>query len=252
MSKTLLNMLNDVQVNLREDQSSTISGEYDNLLVSFINQAKSIVEDAWDWHALREPITWTAVASQTRYDLTATTDNAGDADVGSNVWLAGRSRPFRLAPLNYLLAYDTTNNPVRLTEVPYAYGIDQQTLNNGQTGNHPYQIFFDSGGVNFVVAPDNSSNTYKIVVVTPQDTLVADSDTLTVPWRPVVTLATAWAANERGEELGNRPALPMSVLTTDWALAAEADLARAIALDSNLDPCELVMDAGQILWQGGI
>lgn len=257
MAKTLLQMINEVYVNLREDQITSLTNDaYDNLIINFLNLAKEIVEDAWEWQALRKTITWTSVASQSAYDLTNDTadalgsGSAGDADAASNLWLANRSKIYR-DPRGSWLAYDTTTSGAkfRLIEVPYAYGIDQQM--NANTSSKPQHAFMHAGTFDFINAPDSSTRTYSMVVLIPQDALSAAADTITVPWRPVVTLATAWAVNERGEELGNRPILPQSVLNTDWASQAEKDLAKAIANDMDQDTTELTMDAGQVPWSGG-
>lgn len=256
MSKTALQLINKVYYNLREDQIGALSVDYDYLILQFINMAKEVVEDAWQWHTYRQWITWTSVADQKAYDLTNDTADAlgtgtaGNADAGSNLWLKGRTKVYR-SPTGRIMAFDDTNSTViyRLTEVPYWYGIEQAQYFHTSVVK-PYQIYFDSGGVNYLAAPDSSSRTFKLLVVTPEDELTSASDTCTLPWRPIVSLATAWAVNERGEEMGNRPILPQSVMTTDWALFGEQQLARAISLDQDYTPDEMVMDAGQVDWHG--
>ena len=125
MSRTLLELVNDVYTNLREDEIVSITNDYDNLIVNFVNQAKEIVEDAWQWHILRQQITWTSVASQAAYDLTATTASTGDADVGSNTWLLGRTQIYH-DPFGRIDGWDNTTaaQPQRLIQVPYWYGRD--------------------------------------------------------------------------------------------------------------------------------
>jgi hypothetical protein len=51
--------------------------------------------------------------------------------------------------------------------------------------------------------PD-ATYTYKVVCVVPQDELDDTTDTLTIPWRPVVDKAVYYAMEERGSEFQGR------------------------------------------------
>ena len=244
--KTYLQIVNNVLTNLRESTVTDLTADYSLLIGEFVNMAKEQVEDSWQWHVLRQDITFNSVASQTRYDLTDDTAGSGDADVGSNLWEIGKTQALR-DRFGRIQMWDLTNDSDRfmMAEVPRQWGVNQQRTTNPNTAplEKPVHVFLESGAVNFVYAPQSSGRDYTLTVVTPQAELSTAGTTVSVPWRPIVSLATAWAMEERGEKLGPRSQL--------WFARAEADLAKAIANDSDYDPDELVMDAGQILWQGG-
>lgn len=253
MSKTFLQLQNKVYHNLRIDEISSHddADEYQLFIRDIINAAKEEIEDAWQWHTFRKEITWASVASQKAYDLTATTAGSGDAEAGSNVWLAGRSYPYR-TPYGQILGFDTTTSGevFQLDEVPYWYG--HREAQNSNDREKPHRVYFSPIGINFVNAPDSANRTYSMIALIPQDELEDTDDTLTLPyWQPVVALATAWAVNERGEELGNVSRNIEVVLQTDWGRMADRLLAKAISRDSSLDASELIMDSGQIPWSGG-
>lgn len=256
MSKTFLQLQNLVYANLRVDQITDFSGadDYEIFIRRIINQAKQSVEDAWQWHVFRKEITWGSVASQHEYDLTATQTNGGDADNSSNVWLAGRSYPYH-DPYGQLLAFDTTTSgqAFKLRQVPYWWAVKQKYENTTDSAK-PDQVYTTSNGIGFAYAPDSGNRTYAMIAIIPQAELddTDTGDTMTLPyWQAVVSLATAWAISERGEELGSRSHNVPAVLNTDWAMQADRDIAQAISRDSTYDASELMMDAGQIPWQGG-
>jgi hypothetical protein len=112
---TWKSIVNELEVRLRESQSSTVTATtYSTLLGNFVNTAKVMVEDAWDWHCLRTVLSFTTSGSTATYTIT-----------GSNE----RSRFF--TPLREI--YDDTNDAI-IVPVPDSY-IDQNTyLGTTQTG----------------------------------------------------------------------------------------------------------------------
>ena len=51
---TYLNLVNNVLRRLREDTVTTVTNNtYSTMVGDFVNDAKEIVESAWDWSALR-------------------------------------------------------------------------------------------------------------------------------------------------------------------------------------------------------
>ena len=51
---TYLNLVNSVLRRLREEEVSSVqSSTYSKMAGDFVNDAKRIVEDSWDWSALR-------------------------------------------------------------------------------------------------------------------------------------------------------------------------------------------------------
>ena len=69
---TYLNLVNNVLRRLREDTVSTVSNDtYSTMVGDFVNDAKEMVESAWDWSALRttsgSPLTITTSAGDFTY-----------------------------------------------------------------------------------------------------------------------------------------------------------------------------------------
>ncbi len=51
---TYLNLVNNVLRRLREEEVTSVQGStYSKMVGDFVNDAKRMVEDAWDWSALR-------------------------------------------------------------------------------------------------------------------------------------------------------------------------------------------------------
>ena len=68
---TYLNLVNNVLRRLREDEVSSVQDNtYSKLVGDFVNDAKRMVEDAWDWSALRTTLTVTTSAGTFNYVLT--------------------------------------------------------------------------------------------------------------------------------------------------------------------------------------
>ena len=61
---TYLETVNSVLLRLRENEVPSVSNNnYSKLIGEFVNDAKRIVEDSWDWHSLRTTFTITTVAN---------------------------------------------------------------------------------------------------------------------------------------------------------------------------------------------
>jgi hypothetical protein len=55
---TYLNLVNNVLRRLREDEVTTVSSDsYSAMVGDYINDAKQLVENAWDWSNLRSTLT---------------------------------------------------------------------------------------------------------------------------------------------------------------------------------------------------
>ena len=68
---TYLNLVNNVLRRLREEEVSSVSeNTYSKLAGDFVNDAKKLVEDSWDWSALRTTLTVTTSAGTFNYVLT--------------------------------------------------------------------------------------------------------------------------------------------------------------------------------------
>ena len=68
---TYLNLVNNVLRRLREDEVTNVSeSTYSKMVGDFVNDAKKLVENAWDWSALRSTLTITTAADDYTYSLT--------------------------------------------------------------------------------------------------------------------------------------------------------------------------------------
>ena len=79
---TYLDLINNVLRRLREDVVTTASEtDYSALIGDLVNDAKKIVENSYDWTALRETITVSTVDGTDTYSLTGSGDLAVVKDV---------------------------------------------------------------------------------------------------------------------------------------------------------------------------
>lgn len=225
MAKTYLQLVNKVLARLRGDQVGSVSSSaYSALIGEFVNDAKKVVENSWNWGTLRNTATISITPSTRTYNLTTSASVSG-----SNL------RPNERSLLLY--ARDITlPDPFSLTQYPIDYVQEQYDLSSTpQTTPTPcgYGIYTyqDNYFIELLETP-TTARTWKFVFKRPQDDLSNDSDVLLVPYDPVVLLATNYALNERGEEIGS----PGSEAEKKYLNA----LADATALDSTLYGKEVV------------
>jgi hypothetical protein len=216
--KTFLAIVNKVLKKLREDTVTSVDyNDYSSLIGEFVNDAKKEIENAWDWSALL-----------TVYPVTST---------GTYVYiLTGSTDESRMAYDQYTrpMAYDvTTNEEFQLNEVEMDVVTSQLLLSPTtiSTNNKPCNFALLNNGSHIIAQFDGDpyvGRNYKFYMYTPQDDLDDDTDTLTIPWRPVYHQALVYALDERGEEIGE----PGSTAES----RAATSLADAIALDARRDP----------------
>ena len=212
MAQTYLQLINSVLVALREDEVAGVTEPYAKMIGRLVNEAKAEIEDAFPWQALRTQISFSATASTATTTVTGTTDRsylmhtpAGEPMCFKTV--SGEECQMAVLPIEELrrlrLASDATET------------------------NEPSYVAFTSDGTNLIAhfwpLPD-ATYTYAGVFVVPQDDLSAKTDTLTIPWRPVVEKAILYAMDERGSEFSGR--------TEFVARRADQLLANAILADS--------------------
>lgn len=185
---TYLELVNKVLVKLRLDQVSSINDGYSRLIGSLVNETKREVEDAWNWGCLRTSITVNTEKGIFSYQL----DGAGSR---SRLLYDSIRRPS---------AWNITSGTRLMGPMPGPYMTEKLAL-------HPASgapIYFDFNGtvlgdplVNIWPIPDKSYQ-LQFDLVTPQEDLRALSDTLRVPYWPVILGAYAKAVSERGEDGG--------------------------------------------------
>lgn len=202
---TYLELVNDVLVRLRENEVSSVQDTpYSKLIGKFVNDAKRVCEDAYNWNALSDT-------------LTAVTG----ADVFNYV-LVGSGQRFRVIDViddtsNAMLELQTTGQMNKLFLIQTA-----------QTGAPKYYNFngTDANGdtqVDLYPIPDGVYN-LRFNIIKPQVPLSANSDQILIPHEPVIFLAYARAIAERGEDGG--------ITSNDAYDLAKKSLSDAIALES--------------------
>jgi hypothetical protein len=200
---------------LREDEVTTVDeSDYSKLIGDFVNDAKRLVEDAWDWTALRAPLTITTVVGTPTYSLT-------DFGVRSEVNTVHNETDNTLVRLESLkrireqnLGTDNANGTISYYAIDGLDGNDDLKLRLYQT--------------------PNAVKTLTVYGVKRPNDLSTDSDTLLVPSSPVIQWAYAYALRERGETGGESGA--------EQAIFAQNDLSTAISLDAVHHPEELIWD----------
>ena len=181
---TYLELVNDVLLRLREQTVTTVNlTNYSTLIGKFVNDAKRQIEDAYDWNALGQEITFNTSGSTYEYSLT------------------GVGQKFRVTsdPLN------TTSNVV-MQVIPVGDMRRKQNLQPLVTAVPTEYCFegVDNNGdakVQLWGRPDGVY-TIKFFVSVPQAVLTSDSTSVLVPDVLVAQNAYARALVERGEDGG--------------------------------------------------
>ena len=126
----------------------------------------------------------------------------------------------------------------RLIEVPRNAGKHRSVITQDPDQSLPRHFYMDIPEFVFVYEPQEVEQ-IRVQCLLPQDELTDIADILTLGhWRAVTDLATGYAMEERGEELGPQSAL--------YFKKAEDALAKAISQGVSHSPLEMTMDAGQL------
>jgi len=205
MSYTYLELVNNVLRRLREKEVSAVTDNaYSKLIGDFVNDAKRMVEDSYNWNALNNTISTTTSSGVYNYTLT---------DSGQR---------FRVADV----INDTSNN---FLDVKSSVEMDKLFLIDTPESGYPQYYNFngvDSNGdtkVDLYPIPD-SSYIIKFNITKPQAPLSASSDVLLIPSEPVIFNAVARAMSERGEDGG--------IVSNEMYSIYRQSLSDAIALES--------------------
>lgn len=202
---TYLNLVNNILRRLRERTVSTVEeNSYSTLIGVLVNDAKTEIENAWNWSGLRQTLTVQTTAGTFTYELNNTRNNFTVMDVVNEEG-------------NFFMEYRTQHDFNR-------FYLNQDPV----TGNPRYYNFngvTNDGDalVDVYPKPDATYTLYFNVIQRTLD-LTNDSDILTVPSLPVQLLAYAKAVEERGEDGG-------ASASTAYATATRV-LNDAIAQDS--------------------
>jgi len=210
---TYLNLMNNVLRRLREDEVTTVTANtYSKMVSDFINDAKKIVEESNDWSALRDTIVVSTTASDNGYSLTGGDDNVKVMSVINDTQ-------------NCFMSYQTKdwfNDSLYITEE--VQGAPKYYTYNGLDSNGDTQVLVSP-------TPDGVYS-LRFDVIKRQADLTSDTDVLLVPAMPVIHLAVALLARERGETGGTS--------TAEYFAIADKFLSDAIAVDAAKHPEEMV------------
>jgi len=210
---TYLDLVNNVLRRLRETEVSSVpQSTYSVMVGDFINDAKTVVEQAWQWSTLRTTLTVPTVASTTTYVLTGFGDAA-----------------------TFTGAVNDTSNAV-LEYRPKRWIEEQIYVGGGASGSPKYYTFagVDSNGdaqVQVYPTPD-AVYSLRFDTVLQQGELTDGTDVLLIPHMPVLHLALALLARERGENQGST--------AQEYFVVADNYLTDAIAYDAARHPEETV------------
>jgi hypothetical protein len=182
-SPTYLQLVNDVLIRLRENEVTSVSDNaYSKLIGKYVNDAKRITEDAYNWNALSDTLSAVTGADVFNYVLVGSGQRFRVIDVINDT-----SKDYvklkTTADMDSLFLLSTTEKGA-----PRYYNFNG-TNSNGDTQVDLYPI------------PDGVYN-IRFNVIKPQLPLSSNSDTLLVPSEPVILGAVARAIAERGEDGG--------------------------------------------------
>lgn len=187
MSKTFLEMTNEVLIKLREDPvTSVTSTNYAQLIAHFLNTSKREVEDAWQWYSLRSTIAVLTEVDIYQYLL----PGVGEVLSKSN----------RFKVLDVLSA-----DGGRRLEQANAQWLTQQFLREGTSNNQPMYFGLNGFGdnndpvVDLYPTPSREETLYFYLVI-PEDDMVLNTDVCKVPAHVVIAGAFNKAKAERGED----------------------------------------------------
>jgi len=210
---TYLQLVNAVIRRLRESEVATVQGSgnsntYARLIGDFVNEAKSQVEAAWDWSALRSTLTLTTTANVFNYELQNTRNSAKVLDVWNDT-------------SNIEMGYQTSH-----------WFTQEFLMADPQKG---IPVYYNFNGVS--TDGDSQVDIYPIPdgvydlrfnMTLRNLPLAADTDSTVLPTRPIILLATAMAIEERGEDGGQQ--------SMNAYAAAQSALADEIAFDAARHP----------------
>ena len=210
---TYLELVNAVMRRLRESEVSTVQGtgnsnSYARLIGDFVNEAKSQVEVAWDWSALRSTLTLTTTPNVFNYELNGTQNNFKVLDV----WNDSDDIEMQYKDASWFNREFLTATPQ--TGTPMFYNF------NGVSADRDTQV-------DIYPIPDAVYD-LRFNITQRNLELTEDAETTVLPTRPIILLATAMAIEERGEDGGQQ--------SMNAYAAAQSALADEIAMDAARHP----------------
>jgi len=213
MATTYLSLMNSVLRRLREEEVADVTETaYSKMGGDYINDAKSLVQDSHDWSTLRKTVVVPTVENTTEYSLTG---------AGERVKLYSAINDTS----NFFMHYETPN------WFSNAYYISGEV--SGTPDSYTFSGVDNNADTKVRVYPKPSGVfSLRFNVIKRQANLSSDTDVILVPSMPVMHLAIALLARERGETGGTS--------TAEYFRIADKFLSDAIAIDAAKHPEEMI------------
>ena len=213
MATTYLSLMNNVLRRLREDEVSEVTQTtYSKMVGDYINDAKTLVQDAHDWSTLRKTVIVPTVENITEYSLTG---------AGERVKLYSAINDTS----NFFMHYETPN------WFSNAYYISGEV--SGTPDSYTFSGVDENDDTKVRVFPKPSGVfSLRFDVCSREPNLTADADATVLPAMPIIHQAVALLARERGETGGTS--------TQDYFIIADKYLSDAIAQDAYKNPEEFI------------
>lgn len=184
MADTYITLVNQVLLRLREDEVSTVSEtDYSKLIGLLINEAKTEIEDQWDWSALRQNINVTLVGDSNTTDYSLIGSNKRTRVLGA--YNTTQDYPLRKGSYNRINEDKAYANDVADAYMYTSAGVD--------SSDQLKIRFYPPGTITDIIT---------VACVVPQADLSTGTDQLLIPALPVILKAYAKAVSERGEDGG--------------------------------------------------
>jgi hypothetical protein len=215
---TYLQAVNKVLKRLRENTVNSVDETlYSRLVGEFVNDANRMVEDSWDWSALRTTVTQTVTAAD------------GIISARSQFMLPNVTSQFKT--LNVInetqKCFMNLGTQTELQKVKY---IDPVTPS--VPTHYVYGGAFSQGVLVDVYPVPDKTYTLQFNIVDRTEELTSDTQNILAPSLPVVQFAHAMAVEERGETGGTTAAMLTGV--------AKSSLSDAISFDAARFPTETI------------
>jgi hypothetical protein len=215
---TFLQIVNRVLERLREDSVATYNETtYSTFIAGLVNQVKTEIEEAWQWHALRETFSISTTNNTSSYSLTGAGMSAAILDAW-NITTGQELCKGTVAGFNRKFFGVGSGNSVQT-------GSPTEYLKSGLDAN--YDITVDV----YPIPVTGKLDTLKFNVYVPQADLAAGSTVPLVPQNVLVEETIARAMNERGDDMAPKANPGETFIMQDL-------LDSAISIDQGTDQSE--------------
>lgn len=214
---TLLQIVNRIQRRLREEETAAYNtNAYSSHITDVVNQVKNEIEDAWDWHAMRDTYSVSTQNNVSHYAFTNAGPNARVIDAW-NTTTGGELE--RSTNRSFNSKFFGVGSSSVQTGSPTKY------LPAGTDSNHDLCVDV------WPIPVTGYLDTLKFNLFVPEDDLAANATVTKVPQDVLIEESIARLLAERGEE-GAQQAQP-----GDTFIRRDL-LSQAIVRDHGADPTE--------------